>query len=307
MGKEIDSSPASFLPVPMYKSTTYHTATVDGIKLSYRKAGTHWKPCIVLLHAGASSSAMFEHLIPLLAARYHVLAPDYPASGLSDAPPGRTFSYTFEHFAELIGGLLDHLGVHKCTYYMTDYGGPIGFRLALARPERVQALIIQNAAAHEAGLSDWWDARRLFWNDPAKYWDEVLAGFTSIDGLRRRHIGASPHVERYNPETWLTEWLMLSRPGIAEVQTELFYNYRSNLHSFTEWQTYLRLQQPKTLVLWGRYDLSLTVEGATSYKNELPDAEIHILDAGHFALEEALEEVTGLVLEFQARHGLTLT
>ena len=192
------------------------------------------------------------------------------------------------------------LNLHRYVLFMQDYGGPVGFRLALAHPERVQALIIQNAVAHEEGLSPLWETRRAFWRDRAAYEDRLRANFTSLEATKQRHLGTSPHPERYDPDSWTDEYAFLSRPGQAAIQSNLFYDYRTNVEDYPRWQEYLRKHQPPTLVLWGKYDASFTVAGATAYGRDLPDAEIHILDAGHFAMDEALDEIADLARRFLA-------
>ena len=184
---------------------------------------------------------------------------------------------------------------------MQDYGGPVGFRMALAHPERVRAIIIQNAVSHEQGLSPLWEARRKYWADPAQELENLKANFTSFEATRQRHIGSSPHPDRYDPDTWTDEYAFLTRPGQADIQTTLFLDYRTNVASYPLWQKWLRAVQPPTLVVWGKYDPSFTVAGATAYAGDVPKAEIHILEAGHFALDEATDEIASLVRNFLER------
>jgi pimeloyl-ACP methyl ester carboxylesterase len=278
----------------------HRTVAVDGLSIFYREAGDARNPTLVLLHGFPSSSVMFRELIPRLADRFHLLAPDYPGFGRSDAPAPNVFRYTFDHLAEIVDHFLEQQRADRYTLYLQDYGGPIGFRLALAHPERVQALIVQNAVAHTQGLSDLWAPRRAFWADRAAHEAAVRANLLSFEATRQRHVGKSPHPERIDPETWESEYAFLSRPGMIDIQLELFHDYLSNVASYARWQAYLRQHQPPTLVVWGKHDLSFTVAGALAYGEDLPEAEVHLLDAGHFALDEAGAQIAELIRGFLA-------
>ncbi|MBR0740797.1 alpha/beta hydrolase [Bradyrhizobium liaoningense] len=282
-------------------SISYHTVDVQGLKVFYREAGRADAPTVLLLHGFPSSSRMWEPLLPLLADKYHLIAPDYPGFGLSSAPPPSDFTYTFDNIAAVIGELTIKLGLTDYVLFMQDYGGPVGFRMALAHPERVRAIIIQNAVAHEQGLSPLWEARRKYWADPAREREALKANFTSLEATRQRHLGSSPHPERYDPDAWTDEYAFLTRPGQAEIQTTLFLDYRTNVASYPKWQDWLRKTRPPTLVVWGKYDPSFTVGGAKAYHDDVPDAEVHMLEAGHFALDEATDEIASLVRDFLAR------
>jgi pimeloyl-ACP methyl ester carboxylesterase len=285
-------------------TTTYHTVDIDGVKVFYREAGPAGAPTLLLLHGYPSSSRMFDTLIPLLADRYHIVAPDYPGFGQSDAPSPASFAYTFDHLAEVVTKLTDILGLKNYALYMQDYGGPVGFRLALAHPERVRAIVVQNAVAYEEGLGPAWEIRRQYWKDRAAYEAKVIPGFTSLAGARDRHIGSSPHPERYNPDTWTDEYALLSRPGQSKIQADLFYDYQTNVAAYPKWQAWLRQYKPPLLVVWGRYDPSFAVAGAEAFKRDVPDAQVHILDAGHFALDEKVDEIAALMRDFLAKHTL---
>jgi pimeloyl-ACP methyl ester carboxylesterase len=200
-----------------------------------------------------------------------------------------------------MGELTTKLGITNYVLFMQDYGGPVGFRMALAHPERVRAIIIQNAVSHEQGLSPLWEARRKYWADPAQELENLKANFTSFEATRQRHIGSSPHPDRYDPDTWTDEYAFLTRPGQADIQTTLFLDYRANVASYPLWQKWLRAVQPPTLVVWGKYDPYFTVAGATAYAGDVPKAEINILEAGHFALDEATDEIASLVRNFLER------
>ena len=230
----------------------HRTTTVDGLRIFYREAGDPRQPALVLLHGFPSSSVMFRDLIPRLADRFHVLALDYPGFGRSDAPPPAAFSYTFDHLAEVVDHFLEQQRLDRYSLNLQDYGGPIGFRLALPHPERVHALVVQNAVAHERGLSDLWTVRRAFWADRASHEPAVRANFLSLEATRQRHVGNSPHPEQIDPDTWEAEYAFLNRPG------------------------------------------------AVAFGEDVPEAEIHLLDAGHFALDEASAQIADLIRRFFA-------
>ena len=284
-------------------TTTYHRVPVDGVGVFYREAGPKAAPVIVLLHGFPSSSRMFDTLIPLLAVRYHVIAPDYPGFGQSDAPTPSQYRYTFDHLAETTDHLLEQLGIGRCVFYLQDYGGPVGFRIMLAHPERVRALIVQNANAYREGLGAKWTGIAQYWASPADHPEQVDA-FLSLESTRQRHVGGSPEPERYNPDTWTDEYAFLSRPGEREIQASLLYDYRTNVAAYPTWQAWLRNTQPRTLVLWGRYDSSFIAPGAEAYRRDLPNAEIHLLDAGHFALDEKVDEIARRITVFLEGIGI---
>jgi pimeloyl-ACP methyl ester carboxylesterase len=294
------NTPAQDLPSSR-RSISYHTVEIDGLNIFYREAGPADAPTVLLLHGFPSSSRMWEPLLPLLTDKYHLIAPDYPGFGNSSAPSPSNFEYTFDNLARVMGELTTKLGITNYVLFMQDYGGPVGFRMALARPERVRAIVIQNAVSHEQGLSPLWEARRKYWADPVREIESLKANFTSFEATRQRHIGSSPHPDRYDPDTWTDEYAFLTRPGQADIQTTLFLDYRTNVASYPRWQNWLRAVQPPTLVVWGKYDPSFTVAGATAYAGDVPKAEIHILEAGHFALDEATDEIAALVRDFLER------
>jgi len=279
---------------------THHRVEVDGVGLFYREAGPRDAPTIVLLHGFPSSSRMFAGLIPLLAVRHHVIAPDYPGFGHSDAPPPERYAYTFDHLAETIGRLLDQLGVARCVFLLQDYGGPVGFRAMAARPDRVRGLIVQNANAYAEGLGVKWTAIADYWRDPEGH-SERLDAFISLEGARQRHIAGSPHPERYAPDLWTDEFAALSRPGQREIQAALLFDYQYNVAAYPGWQAWMRDHQPPALVLWGKQDPSFVAAGAETYRRDLPDAEIHLLDGGHFLFDERLDEAAALILPFLDR------
>lgn len=278
--------------------TTYKTLLVTGLNIFYREAGPADAPTILFLHGFPSSSRMFETLFPLLSARYHLVAPDYPGFGYSDVPDPHRFEYTFDHLAAIMDSFTAVMGLRQYILYMQDYGGPIGFRLAMAHPERVQGMIIQNAVSHMEGLSSLWDIRKAYWADRTAHEAELRTNFTSLEATKQRHIGHTPHPERINPDTWVDEYAFLTRPGETQVQLDLFYDYQTNVASYPRWQQWLRDHQPHLLVLWGKYDPSFTVAGAEAYKKDVPGCEVVLLDAGHFALDEANGQIADLILNF---------
>ena len=290
--------PLCFSAVVSAAPMSYHSVTVDGVKIFYREAGPKDAPTLILLHGFPTSSRMYQGLMPLLADRYHLIAPDYPGFGLSEAPPEDKFTYSFDHITQVVDHLTEALDLKRYSLYMCDYGGDVGLKLAIAHPERVQALIVQNANISEEGESPLWVTRRAYWADRAAYESKIQANLSSLEADRGRHVGNSPHPERYDPDSWNDEYAFLSRPGEEQIQLDLFYDYRNNQAAFPEWQQWLKQHQPPTLVLWGRYDTSFTIAGALTYANALPDAEVHLLDAGHFALDEATPEIAQLVRDF---------
>ena len=288
-------------PLPSTSSTTtYHRVDVDGVGVFYREAGPRDAPTVLLLHGYPSSSRQYDALLPLLADRWHVIAPDYPGFGQSDAPPPSRYAYTFDHLARTMEGLVDRLGITRHALFLQDYGGPVGFRMATAHPERVSAIVIQNANAYEEGLGAKWQGIARYWADPAAH-PEVVDAFTSLEAAKQRHLGDSPDHDRFNPDTWTDEYAILSRPGEREIQAALLLDYRTNVASYPAWQAWMHAHRPPMLVMWGRHDPSFIVPGAEGYKRDVPDAEVHVLDAGHFALDEATDEVARLTRDFLAR------
>src|ERR1700729_271026 len=278
--------------------TFYRTTKGDGLSIFYREAGPSDAPTLLLLHGFPSSSRMFEPLFARLSDRYHLVAPDYPGFGHTDWPDPKAFAYTFDHIASVMDDFVQSTGLSHYTLYMQDYGGPVGFRMALAHAERVDALIVQNAVAHNEGLGEIWKPRRAFWADRAANERGFRANFLSAATTRTRHLGGDPNPERYDPDLWTDELAFLSRPGQADIQTDLFYDYRTNVDAYPKWQAYLRQDQPPTLVLWGKYDRSFDPGEPERYRKDVPKAEVHILDAGHFALDTAPDEIAALVRGF---------
>ena len=278
--------------------THYRTVAIDGLSIFYREAGPKDGPTILLLHGLPSSSRMFEPLFDRLADRYHLVAPDYPGFGHSDWPNPNEFSYTFDRYAEIMARFTEKLAVPRYTLYMQDYGGPVGFRMALAHPERVQALIVQDAVAHNEGLGANWNTRRAFWADRKANESALRINLLSLPTTRTRHVGNDPNFERYDPDLWTDEFAFLNQPGQIDIQTELFYDYRNNVESYPKWQAWMRERQPRLLVIWGKYDLSFDSSEPEAYRRDVANAEVHVLDAGHFALDTAAGEIATLVRAF---------
>jgi pimeloyl-ACP methyl ester carboxylesterase len=302
LGTIVAGGVAAAAPIPSTTATTtYHRTQVDGVGIFYREAGPNDAPTIVLLHGFPSSSREFDTLIPLLATRYHLIAPDLPGFGQSDAPPPSTYRYTFDHLAETMDSLVVALKISAYTLYIHDYGAPVGMRMILAHPERLHALISQNGNIYEAGLGAKWTTIAQYWADPKAH-PEVVGAFLSFGATEQRHTLGTSHPERYNPDTWTDEFAHLSKPGQREIQAALLYDYRTNVASYPKWQAWLREHRPPTLVVWGANDPSFIAAGATAFRRDLPDAEIHLLDAGHFALDEKTDEIAGLILRFTAKH-----
>jgi pimeloyl-ACP methyl ester carboxylesterase len=253
---------------------------------------------MLLLHGLPSSSRMFEPLLTRLADHYHLVAPDYPGFGHSDWPDPKKFAYTFDHIAAVINHFTEALGLSRYTLYMQDYGGPVGFRMALAHPDRIEALIVQDAVAHNEGLGANWATRRAFWADRPAHEEALRQNLLSLATTKTRHVGDDPKVELYDPDLWTDEYAFLNAPGQAQIQSDLFYDYRTNVDAYPKWQAWMREKQPRLLVIWGKHDLSFDLGEPERYRKDVPNAEVHVLDAGHFALDTAADEIAALVRNF---------
>ena len=285
----------------MAQHVSYRSAKVDGLSIFYREAGLKDAPTLLLLHGLPSSSRMFEPLLTRLGDSYHMIAPDYPGFGHSDAPPSGEFAYTFDNIATLMNHFTEALNLSKYTLYMQDYGGPVGFRMALAHPDRVEALIVQDAVAHNEGLGAAWATRRAFWADRTTNEAALRHNLLSLDATRRRHVGNDPNPEKYDPDLWTDEYAFLSKPGQADIQSDLFFDYRTNVEAYPKWQAWMRRTRPRLLVLWGKYDASFELTEPEAYRRDVPQAEVHVLDAGHFALDTAADEIAALVRQYIPR------
>src|ERR1700724_2677262 len=283
---------------PMEHPTFYRTIPIDGLSILYREAGPKDAPTLLLLHGLPSSSRMFEPLLARLSDRYHLVAPDYPGFGHSDWPDPKKFAYTFDHYAEIMNHFAEALGLSRYTLYMQDYGGPVGFRMALAHPERIEALIVQDAVAHNEGLGANWKTRRAFWADRPAHEEALRTNLLSLATTKTRHIGDDPSVELYDPDLWTDEYTFLNASGQAQIQSDLFYDYRTNVDAYPRWQAWLQKTQPKLLVLWGKHDLSFDPGEPERYRKDVPNAAVYVLDAGHFALDTKADEIAALVRGF---------
>ncbi len=278
--------------------TSHRTIQIDALSIVYREAGPKDAPTLLLLHGLPSSSRMFEPLFARLSDRYHLVAPDYPGFGHSDWPDPKKFAHTFDRYAEVMNHFTDALQLSRFTLYMQDYGGPVGFRMALAHPDRIEALIVQDAVSHNEGLGANWATRRAFWADRTAYEEALRTNLLSLATTRTRHIGDDPNVEAYDPDLWTDEFYFLNQPGQAEIQSDLFYDYRTNVEAYPKFQAWMRESRPRLLVIWGKHDLSFDDAEPERYRADVPDAEIHVLDAGHFALDTAPDQIAGLVRDF---------
>jgi pimeloyl-ACP methyl ester carboxylesterase len=275
------------------------TISVDGQTIFYREAGNKEKtPTILLLHGFPTSSHMFRNLIPALADKFHLIAPDYPGFGNSSMPTVDGFQYTFDHLAEIVDKFIERIGLEKYSIYLMDYGAPIGFRLAVKHPERMEALIVQNGNAYDEGLREFWDPLKAYWSEPNEKNKDALKKFLTVEATRWQYTHGVKNENAISPDNWLLDQLLLDRPGNKEIQLQLFYDYRSNPPLYPQWQDYFRKYQPPTLVVWGRNDFIFPQEGAIPYQRDLKNIEVHLLDTGHFALEEEGELIAELISRF---------
>jgi pimeloyl-ACP methyl ester carboxylesterase len=279
----------------------YKTETIDGVKVFYREAGPVDGPVVLLLHGFPTSSHMFRNLIPYLADRYRVIAPDYPGFGQSDAPDHTKFSYSFAHYADIVDTLVQRIGAPRYALYLMDYGAPVGYRLALKHPERVSGLIVQNGNAYEEGLREFWDPIKAYWaeNTPARR--QAMANMVTPEITKFQYTDGMGDLLRISPDNWVHDQALLDRPGNNEIQYDLFYDYRTNVPLYPQFQKFFRDRHPPTLIVWGKNDKIFPAEGAHPYLRDLPDAEFHLLDSGHFALEDRLAEMGPLIHDFLDR------
>ena len=284
---------------------TYHTTAVDGVKIFYRESGSPANPTIVLLHGFPSSSHMYRELIPRLASRYHVIAPDYPGFGNSDAPSVDDFAYTFDHLAAIMDDFLDSIQVTRYSIYIQDYGSPIGFRLATKHPEKIQAIITQNGNAYDEGLTPFWaENLKPFWDHRNAENEAKLRGLLTLEGTKFQYTKGIRSETNVSPDSWTTDQAGLDRPGNQEIQLALFYDYRNNLALYPSWHQYLRDRQPPVLIVWGKNDPIFGPEGAKAFLRDVPSAELHLLDTGHFALEEDSQPIAEYILAFLKKAGV---
>jgi pimeloyl-ACP methyl ester carboxylesterase len=279
----------------------YKKVNIDGVNVFYREAGPADAPVLLLLHGFPTSSHMFRNLIPLLADRYRVIAPDYPGYGQSDAPERSGFDYTFANLANVVEKLTVALEATKYSMYVMDYGAPIGYRLALKHPERVQALIVQNGNAYTEGLAAFWDPIKAYWADKSPAKREALAHLVTLDLTKFQYTDGVGDTSRISPDNWVVDQALLDRPGNREIQLDLLGDYGSNVPLYPDFQAFFRQYQPPTLIVWGKNDVIFPEPGAHPYLRDLPAAELHILDSGHFALEDKLDVMAPLIRDFLDR------
>jgi len=280
-------------------NTHYKTIKIDGQDIFYREAGPKDAPTIVLLHGFPTSSHMFRNLIPALSDNYHIIAPDYPGFGNSSMPLVNEYEYSFDHLAEVVNEFLVKKGIDKYTLYVMDYGAPIGFRIAAKHPERTQGLIIQNGNAYDEGLLEFWDPIKTFWKDKTDKNGQVLRDtLLTIEATKWQYTHGVRNIEAISPDTWVMDQSKLDRPGNKDIQIEVFYSYGTNPGLYPTWQEYFRKHQPPTLLVWGKNDPIFPEEGAHPYKRDLKNIDFHILDTGHFALEEDGDIIADLILKF---------
>jgi pimeloyl-ACP methyl ester carboxylesterase len=279
----------------------YHTASIDGQDIFYREAGPADGPVVLLLHGFPTSSHMFRNLIPLLADRYHVIAPDYPGYGQSSMPDHTKFAYTFANYANMMESLLDRLGAKRYAMYLMDYGAPVGFRLALKHPERVSGLIVQNGNAYDEGLGAFWDPIKSYWADSSPEHRAALKVLMDPATTKFQYTDGMGDISRIDPDNWLHDQVLLDRPGNLDIQLDLFHDYGTNVKLYPQFQEFLRTRHPPTIIVWGANDKIFPAAGAIPYKRDLPDAEIHLIDSGHFALEDQLHVMAPLIHDFLDR------
>ncbi|MFF2015290.1 alpha/beta fold hydrolase [Paenibacillus sp. NPDC058177] len=283
--------------------TTYHSVKIQGIEVFYRKAGSPDKPVILLLHGFPSASHMFRELIPVLEKDYYVIAPDYPGFGKTSSPDSEEFQYTFDHITEVMESFIDTLMLTKYALYVFDYGAPIGFRIAMHRPERVTAIISQNGNIYREGLGEKWAAREEYWNNPTPEKRESYRTAFAPDTIKNQYVQGTED-NRVSPDGYTLDIAYMSRAGNDEKQSDLIFDYQSNVRLYPQFQKYLQEYQPPLLAVWGKNDVSFIPAGAEAFKQDLPEAEIHLLDTGHFALETHALEIGELMLNFLRNNGI---
>ena len=279
-------------------TTTYRTASVDGLKVFYREAGDPKASTVLLLHGFPTSSHMFRELIPALADRYHLVAPDLPGFGFTEAPDQATFKYSFDHLAEIIDRLTDVLGLSRYAIYVFDYGAPIGFRLAIRHPERITAVISQNGNAYLEGLSEGWNPIQAYWKNPSLENRAALRAFLKPETTQWQYTHGVRSPERLSPDSWTLDSALLARPGNDEIQLDLFGDYQSNIALYPKFQEYIRTYRPPLLAVWGKNDPFFLPAGAQAFKRDIPGATVRLLDTGHFALETHATEIAVEIRKF---------
>lgn len=283
--------------------TTYHTININGLNVFYREAGAPGSPAMLLLHGFPTSSHMFRELIPQFSRQYHVVAPDLPGFGFSDAPPREQFRYSFENLATVAGAFTETVGLHRFALYIFDYGAPVGLRMALAHPDRITAIISQNGNAYEEGLSKGWNPIQKYWKEPTPQNRAALKAFLAPEATKWQYTHGVADASRVAPESYTLDAALLARPGNEEIQLDLFLDYASNVALYPEFQAYFRTKQPPVLAVWGRHDPFFLPAGAEAFRRDNPEAEVHFYDTGHFALETHASEIGATILDFLAKRN----
>jgi pimeloyl-ACP methyl ester carboxylesterase len=275
------------------------TADIDGLKIFYREGGQPGKPKLLLLHGFPASSHQYRNLIPALGGRFHVIAPDYPGFGNSDIPSPKEFSYTFENTASVVEAFIQQVGFTRFGMYVQDYGGPVGFRVAERHPEWLEWLILQNTNAYEVGFTAAWDELRSnYWKTRSQESEAAISAFLTPGTVKMVYTHGHRRPELIRPDNWNMDSHFLERPEAKKVQLDFFYDYRTNVELYPRWQAFLKEQQTKTVIFWGQNDIFFTPEGGEAYLEALPQAEMHRLDSGHFAVEDCLEEIAAKMIAF---------
>lgn len=289
-----------YSPTANSTSLRYGTEKINGMSIAYREAGDSANPKLVLFHGWPSSSHQYRNLIPALADRFHVICPDYPGFGDSDAPDPAEFSYTFDNIAAVIEKFLDRRGFHRFGVYMQDYGGPVGFRILTKSPEKLEWITIQNTNAYEIGFTDAWGGlRNAYWLERNEKNEAGVVALLELDVVKAVYLTGSSKPELISPDNWNFDYrITLSRRHGRQIQLDLFYDYRTNVGLYPKWQQFLREQKPKTIIFWGQGDIFFTREGGEAFLNDLPTAELHRLDAGHFAVEDCLRYIASHMYRF---------
>ena len=283
--------------------TFYKTVKIDGLDIFYREAGPRDANTILLLRGFPTSSHMFRSLIPAMSDKFHLVAPDYPGFGNSSMPGVDEYDYTFDSIAEVIDRFTEKLGLNRYSLYMMDYGAPVGYRIAAKHPERIESLIIQNGNAYEEGLREFWDPIKAYWKERSKENAEALReSLLTIEATKWQYTNGVRNPEAIAPENWFNDQYLMDRPGNKDIQLQLFYDYGSNPPLYQKWQAYFREFQPPTLIVWGKNDYIFPEQGAHPYKHDLKHLEFHLLDTGHFAIEEDGDEIAFLITCFIAKH-----
>jgi pimeloyl-ACP methyl ester carboxylesterase len=277
----------------------YGTLLVDGLNIAYREAGDPASPKLVLLHGFPASSHQYRNLIPALADRFHVISPDYPGFGNSDLPDPANFGYTFDRLSEVTEQFLKAKGFSRYGLFVQDYGGPVGFRIIGRHPEVLEWLIIQNTNAYEVGFTEAWGGlRNALWKKRTPESEQGVAGLLEFETIKAIYLHGHKRPELISPDNWNMDFRFLERPNARRAQLDLFYDYRTNVELYPRWQKFLREKQPKTLIFWGQDDIFFTREGGEAYLRDLPEAEMHRLDSGHFAVEDSLEQIATNIRRF---------